>query len=428
MQYTIQRPSQTAETVIALPASKSISNRALILHALAQGVRKPENLSNCDDTHVMIKAFDPTCVVKQAVPAVAGTAEEVEVVDIMAAGTAMRFLTAYLSVTPGTRLITGTPRMQQRPIKILVDALRSLGADITYVNQEGYPPLLIKGKALSGHELSLPGHVSSQYISALLMIGADLPQGLTLHLTGEIISRPYINMTLQLMQAYGVQAAWTAPDCITVPPGTYADVPFRVESDWSAASYWYEIMALSHLPEIELTGLQPHSTQGDSRGAELFARLGINTTFTPQGVKLSRGGEVTDRLDEDLVDIPDLAQTFVVTCCLLGVPFHFTGLQSLKIKETDRITALIAELAKLGYVVKQANDSELMWNGERCAPLSEAVIATYDDHRMAMAFAPACLALPKHEIRIDAPMVVTKSYPQYWEHLQQAGFQINTIH
>lgn len=414
MQYTVSAPA-ALHASIQLPASKSISNRALILHSLAHGNILPCNLSDCDDTRVMICALD-------------GNPEHI---DILAAGTAMRFLTAYLSVTPGTRTITGTQRMQQRPIRILVDALRELGARIEYVNNEGFPPLHITGGELKKEEISLAGNVSSQYISALLMIGAVLPKGLHLHLTGDIISRPYINLTLQLMRDFGAQADWSTDNSITVSPGGYRDVPFTVESDWSAASYWYQIMALHSMKneklkmkssEIELLGLFPRSYQGDSRGAEVFSRLGIKTEYTERGVRLIKSGTPVEYLEEDMVDIPDLAQTFVVTCCLMNIPFRFTGLQSLKIKETDRITALITELHKLGYVVRSEQDRILMWDGERCPAEEEPIIETYEDHRMAMAFAPACLVLP--QIKIDEPQVVSKSYPMYWDNLKQAGFEI----
>jgi 3-phosphoshikimate 1-carboxyvinyltransferase len=412
MRYKLSAPA-TLHTTIQLPASKSISNRALILHALAQGHITPTNLSGCDDTCVMIKALD-------------GNPEHI---DILAAGTAMRFLTAYLSVTPGTRIITGTERMQQRPIRILVDALRELGAQIEYAGNEGFPPLRITGTILTGEEISLAGNVSSQYISALLMIGPILKNGLRLNLTGEIISRPYINLTLQLMKEFGADAAWSSESSITVRPGQYKDIPFTVESDWSGASYWYQMVALSQdskeepaKTEVELLGLFPRSYQGDSRGTEIFTKLGVRTTYTDRGVVLTKIGTPVARLKEDLVDIPDLAQTFVVTCCLMNIPFRFSGLQSLKIKETDRIQALITELHKLGYVVKSEQDSILIWNGERCEPEASPVIATYEDHRMAMAFAPASLLVPS--VQIAEPQVVSKSYPGYWEDLKQAGFRI----
>ena len=406
MRYTVSAPDVPMHAAIRLPASKSISNRALILHALAHGRQALCNLSDCDDTRVMVRALQ-------------GNPEHI---DIMAAGTAMRFLTAYLSVTPGVRIITGTQRMQQRPIRILTDALRQLGANIEYAGNEGFPPLRITCSELQGCEISLAGNVSSQYISALLMIGPVLKDGLTLHLTGEIISRPYINLTLQLMQDFGAKAAWTSPSSISVAPQLYQSIPFKVESDWSAASYWYQIAALSPKAEIELLGLFHNSYQGDSRGAEVFSRLGITTEFTSQGVKLKKTGKAPERLEEDFIDIPDLAQTFVVTCALLNIPFRFTGLQSLKIKETDRIAALRAELKKLGYMIKEENDSILMWNGERCEPEETPVIETYEDHRMAMAFAPAIIRHPN--LLIADPQVVTKSYPGYWEDLKQAGFQV----
>lgn len=403
MRYKLSAPS-VVRTTIQLPASKSISNRALIINALARGTTPPCNLSDCDDTLVMIKAL----------------AENNETIDIMAAGTAMRFLTAYLSTVQGTHILTGTERMQQRPIQILVNALRELGAQIEYAGKEGFPPLRIHGTELKGNELTLKGNVSSQYISALLMIGPVLKNGLRLHLTGEIISLPYINLTLQLMKEFGAKAAWTSGNSIEVAPKPYTPVSFMVESDWSAASYWYQIAALSEQAEIELIGLFRNSYQGDSRGAEVFSRLGITTEFTHEGVLLKKSNRLVEQLNEDFVDIPDLAQTFAVTCCLLGIPFRFTGLQSLKIKETDRIFALKAELRKLGYILQDAQDSILIWDGERCQPEAQPVIQTYEDHRMAMAFAPAALRFP--EMRIAEPQVVSKSYPAYWEHLRQAGF------
>lgn len=414
MQFVVSAPS-SLQASIQLPASKSISNRALIIHALSRGNSLPTNLSDCDDTQVMIRAL-----------AAAPGAE----IDILAAGTAMRFLTAYLSVTPGTHVITGTQRMRQRPIRILVDALRRLGADITYVGEEGFPPLRINGRPLQGAEIELAGNISSQYISALLMIGAVLPGGLKLKLAGDIVSRPYIDLTLRLMHDFGAHACWLGEDCILVQPDGYRDVPFTVESDWSAASYWYQMVALSGqasaeapIPAcVQLKGLFAHSYQGDSRGADLFARLGVHTEFTNSGVCLTRQGAPVRHLNANLVDIPDLAQTFVVTCCLLDIPFRFTGLQSLKIKETDRIAALQTELRKLGYVLHDEQDSILSWDGERCPDEPSPVIATYEDHRMAMAFAPASLVLP--HIRIADPHVVSKSYPGYWDDLRLVGFRV----
>lgn len=406
MKYLIKAPEERLRASVQLPASKSISNRALILNALSYSPYDIQNLSDCDDTEVMVKALN----------------SDSRDFDIKAAGTAMRFLTAFLSKIVGEWTITGTERMKNRPIKLLVDALNSLGARIEYMEKEGYPPLRIFGSALQGGEISLAGGVSSQYISALLMIAPLMENGLTLHLEGNIISRPYINLTLQLMEQFGVKAIWNG-QTIKILPQEYKPIRFTVESDWSAASYWYSIMALSKNAEIELLGLFKNSLQGDAAGAKLFAQLGVGTTFTDRGVVLKYNGNAVKKLIYNFVNEPDLAQTFVVTCVLLNIPFRFTGLQSLKIKETDRIEALKTELRKLGYLLTDSNDSILEWNGERCEPEADPIIATYEDHRMAMAFAPAALVLPKG-LKVADPEVVTKSYPAYWEDLRKAGFAL----
>lgn len=399
-------PPDSIRATIQLPASKSISNRALIINALGNGKDQPENLSDCDDTQVMIRALQ---------------AKAGETIDIMAAGTAMRFLTAYLSVTPGKRIITGTERMKQRPIQVLVNALRELGADIEYTDNEGFPPLRIQGTTLNKDHITLPGNVSSQYISALLMIGPSLKNGLTLTLTGDIISRPYINLTLQLMTDFGAKAEWTNENELHVAPHPYHSIPYYIESDWSAASYWYQIAALSKEASITLPGLFQESYQGDSKVTDIFRSLGVETIYGNQTITLHKSGKPVERLDYDFINQPDLAQTFVVTCALMNIPFRFSGLQSLKIKETDRMAALICEMKKLGYVLQESDHSVLSWNGKRCERTSEA-IDTYEDHRMAMAFAPACLVLP--DICINNPHVVTKSYPRYWDDLKAAGFII----
>ena len=408
MQIKVTAPAKI-HTTIQLPSSKSISNRALIINALGNGTHHPENLSDCDDTRVMIRALN----------------DDKETIDIMAAGTAMRFLTAYLSVTPGTRIITGTERMQQRPIQVLVNALRKLGADIEYVANDGFPPLRITGRELRKDTISLPGNVSSQYISALLMIAPVLTNGLTIQLTGDIISRPYINLTLQLMNDFGVRAEWTDDHRLKVEPQAYHSTPFYVESDWSAASYWYQIVALSKEAEVTLPGLFKDSYQGDSQVAGIFRSLGVETIYKDKAVILKKNGKSVERLDYDFINQPDLAQTFVVTCALLNIPFRFSGLQSLKIKETDRMAALITEMRKLGYILHETDGSVLSWEGERCTTEEHPAIDTYEDHRMAMAFAPTCLALP--EILINNPQVVSKSYPRYWEDLRQAGFIIKEV-
>lgn len=415
MQISISAPS-VVNGVVHLPSSKSLSNRALVVNALADNASLPENISDCDDTRVMIDWLS----------------QRPEVVNIGAAGTAMRFSTALLAVTPGTRIITGTERMRNRPIRVLVDALRTLGASIEYVEKEGYPPLRIVGNSsLEGGTLSLAGNVSSQYISALLMIAPILKHGLTLQLEGDVVSRPYINMTLSLMADFGATARWLSDSCLEVLPGEYNQHAYLVENDWSASSYWYEILALSkQYSEIVLPGLFKNSLQGDSAVTKLFERLGVETTFVDEqnAIRISNGGNVVERFDYDFVNQPDLAQTFVVCCCMMGVPFHFTGLQSLKIKETDRIAALRTELAKVGYDVQEANDSELFWNGERIAPVGQLPdgtlqpFDTYEDHRMAMALAPCALRLGT--IKMNNPQVVSKSYPHFWDDLSKQGFEI----
>ncbi len=412
-QYRLKAPERLNQT-IQLPASKSISNRALIIYALSGGRNLPENLSDCDDTEVIIEAL-------RYMP---------DEINIKAAGTAMRFMTAYLSVMRGTHIITGTDRMKHRPIAILVDALRRLGANIEYVGEEGYPPLKITGKKLAGGFLEIPGNVSSQYISALLMIGPMLKEGLTLQLTGEIISRPYIDLTLWMMGEFGAEAEWSSADTITVDHKPYKGRDYYIESDWSGASYWYEMVALSNdrNAEVRLTGLMDGSMQGDSTSRYIFSLLGVKTIFetqtkgVPQMVTLKKNGRGVTKLEYDFVNAPDLAQTFVVTCAALDIPFHFKGLATLKIKETDRIEALKREMAKLGYVIHDANDSELYWDGERCEPQLELGIDTYEDHRMALAFAP--FAMKQEGLIINNPQVVTKSYPKFWKDLKSTGFEI----
>lgn len=395
---------------ISLPASKSISNRALILNALSYSPYDIENLSDSDDTRVMVRVFDSNDTK----------------FDIGAAGTSMRFLTAFLAKTVGEWQITGSERMKNRPIRILVDALNQLGARIEYLEKEGYPPLKIVGCALTGGEISLNGGVSSQYISALMMIAPYMQNGLKIRLEGQIISRPYIIMTQKMMAEFGVNADFT-DNIIDIKPQTYTPTRFSVESDWSAASYWYEILSLAGKGEIHLKGLKKESYQGDSKVAEIFEKFGISTSYFGNEVRLNiqSGQEKRNRKPEtwntepfeyDFTNEPDLAQTLTVTCCLKDIPFTFSGLQSLKIKETNRVAALITELGKLGYILHEPAEGQLAWNGERCEAADNPVIATYDDHRMAMAFAPAALLQP---ISIEHPEVVSKSYPDFWDDLKK---------
>ncbi|EGW46686.1 3-phosphoshikimate 1-carboxyvinyltransferase [Prevotella sp. C561] len=416
MQYIVSCPEHI-DTSIMLPASKSISNRALIIQALTKGGMMPENLSDCDDTEVIIR----------------GLGKQSEIIDIKAAGTAMRFMTAYLSATEGEHTITGTERMKHRPIGILVDALRYLGAEIEYVGEESYPPLRIRGRQLEGGTLLIAGDVSSQYISALLMIAPILTKGLELKLTGNIISRPYIDLTLHLMHEFGVAAEWSDFDTIRVKPQSYQQRAYTIESDWSAASYWYEILALTDdtQSKVALQGLKDGSRQGDSTVRYIFSLLGIKTSFKEKGVNgmpealLTRHSRMLNRMDYDFTNQPDLAQTLIAVCPVLGIPFHFTGLGTLKIKETDRIEAMKREMEKLGYILHEEEGTALSWTGERCEPMTQPTIDTYEDHRMAMSFAP--LAIKLGEIRINNPEVVSKSYPHYWADLRKAGFKIQQV-
>ena len=390
----LNNPAKSINLEINLPSSKSISNRALILNALAYSPFQVENLSDCDDTQVMIRALNSNDTT----------------FDIGAAGTSMRFLTALLSKTVGEWTITGSLRMKQRPIQLLVDALNKLGARIEYIENEGFPPLRIVGSALVGGEITLNGGVSSQYISALMMIAPYMQDGLTIHLEGLVVSVPYIEMTKHMMSEYGVDVTFEN-NVIDIRPQQYKPVKFKVESDWSAASYWYEVLSLVGKGAIFLKGLYAKSTQGDCKVADLFEQLGVSSEFSNQGVLLKANGNFVTKFEYDFVHQPDLTQTFAVTCCLHAIPFHFKGVQSLKIKETDRVAALIAELAKLGYVLFEPAEGELAWMGETCEKLENISIKTYEDHRMAMAFAPAAIKMP---IQIQEPEVVSKSYPNFW--------------
>ncbi|MCG8583071.1 MAG: 3-phosphoshikimate 1-carboxyvinyltransferase [Bacteroidales bacterium] len=406
MQYTLAHNTATGNIKVQLPSSKSISNRLLLLNALSYSPYEIKNLSDSDDTKAMLGVLNSNSTT----------------FDVGAAGTSMRFLTAFLSKIVGEWTITGSSRMKERPIKTLVDALNQLGGKIEYIEKKGYPPLRIFGSNLEGGDLELPGNVSSQYISALLMIAPTIENGLRLTLTGEIISKPYLEMTLALMKDFAVESHWKG-NIITVPEGNYQPKVVTAESDWSAASYWYEIAALNPELSINLQGLKKISLQGDSNVQKMFEHLGVKTKFSQKGTVLSHIGTKTKKFKYNFINEPDLAQTLAVTCCLLDIPFHFTGLQTLKIKETDRISALINELKKLGFVLNSNHVDDLSWEGEKCdySSVEPIVIDTYKDHRMAMAFAPA--AFKFSNVVINDPMVITKSYPNYWQDIAMAGIE-----
>lgn len=387
---------------IALPTSKSISNRALIINALSGGTCSFGNLSDCDDTQALIRALQTPH----------GT------IDIGAAGTAMRFLTAYLATRRGHWLLTGSARMKRRPIGALVDALRQLGADIAYTENDGFPPLAITGKRLHGGTLTPHFDESSQFFSALMMVAPYIEGGLTLHLTNRPTSTPYIALTTAMMRQADAEISMSDNE-IRIAEGRYRPTRFTIENDWSAASYWYELVAIAQTGTCVLSGLNQNSPQGDSKIAKLFEPFGVTTRFDGGNAVVSyQKTDTPARFEHDFGDMPDMAQTFAVLCCARGVPFHFAGLKTLKIKETDRIAALVGELGKCGFALAEPADGELAWNGARTAATAEPLINAHDDHRMAMAFAPLAAKMP---LRIGQPETVRKSYPRFWEELAKVG-------
>jgi len=416
MDYQIFPPEEI-QAEIQLPLSKSISNRVLIINALAGNEGVIKEVAKCDDSDVMCDALTATF----------DSENDCGTINIGAAGTAMRFLTAYFAVTkPGrTVVLDGSERMRERPIKALVAALNECGGSITYVGKEGYPPLKIEGKRLKGGSVALDGSISSQYVSALLMVAPFMESGLSLTLTGDVVSQPYIAMTLSIMKEWGVESE-VSGNTITVPAGVYKPIDYNVEADWSAASYWFEIAAFS-FGDIKLDGLMKKSLQGDSLVAEYFKSFGIESEWdSAGGLELSASPDITPRFIADLSERPDLAQTLVVTCCVLNIPFRISGLSTLKIKETDRLNALCVELRKLSFFIECEDDSVLSWSGQR-VPVTEedVIIDTYKDHRMAMAFAPVAFFLPGLIIK-DAG-VVAKSYPGFWDDMRKCGFTLNEV-
>lgn len=397
----VHPPQQPIRAEIKLAASKSECNRALIINALTNFQCELSNISEARDSQTMLRLLK----------------SDDAVADVIDAGTTMRFLTAYFTVTNQKKRMTGTPRMCERPIGILVDALRILGADIAYENVTGYPPLQLNGFTYSGqNELKIRGDVSSQYISALLLIAPSLPDGLTINLEGEVGSRPYIEMTLKQMEYFGIiyEADWEA-GILKIKPSHYQPKNYAIESDWSGASYWYSIVALAEDAEVELLGLKENSLQGDSDIVNIMAKLGVESTFTDRGVLLKKI-PAADSLTWDFTNCPDLAQTVAVCCAMKNIHLTLTGLESLKIKETDRVFALQEELAKLGAELNEV-EKNLKYEVVRKSDWTAASVPsifTYDDHRMALAFAPVGMM---QDIIIEEPGVVVKSYPGYWNDL-----------
>jgi len=410
MIYRIKGPSGPLHGELHLAGSKSISNRALIIRALCSDDFPIHRLANAQDTQTLQQ------LLKRADT----------IFDTGAAGTTYRFLTAYLSAQEGTQLLTGSERMKQRPIGVLVEALRSLGASIRYLEQEGYPPLEIGPPAGFGqiNRLQIPASTSSQYISALLMLAPTLPRGLELELTGKIVSRPYIEMTLSLMDFFGASHRWSG-QVIEVPPAAYRARPFTVEADWSAASYHYSLVALAPAADLTLHGLFTRSVQGDAVLPKMMEQFGVMSSFDEGQVRLRKTAEatVTDHFEWDFLTCPDLAQTMAVVCAAYGVSSRFTGLETLRIKETDRIEALHQELVKVGadFTAVDAEQQAYGTTGRISIDEELPLFRTYEDHRMAMAFAPLALF---SAISFEDPMVVRKSYPNFWQDLQKLGFQV----
>jgi 3-phosphoshikimate 1-carboxyvinyltransferase len=398
-------------TEISLTGSKSECNRALIISALSQGLVVVENLSNAADTITL----------NQILNELSQNNLHQQTVDVGPAGTAMRFLTAFLAAKDGKFLLTGSERMKQRPIGILVEALKAIGADIVYAEQEGFPPIIIQGPLKqSSNKVKIKGDISSQYISALLMVAPTLDEGLTLEIQGELTSLPYVKMTLDMLATAGISHEWSENN-ISIKQQEFIDSTLAVEPDWSAASYWYSIAALADSVHIDLPYLKNKSLQGDSRIREIMVSFGVETSSIENGIRLNSVSKSFSNEIMNLKDCPDLAQTIIVCAAILGKNLQFTGLETLKIKETDRVLALQNELGKLGVLLTEENLVYTL-NCDKLHLPEKVSFRTYDDHRMAMAFAP--LALVIKEVELEDMDVVEKSYPDFWKDLEKAGFTI----
>ncbi|MES2107670.1 MAG: 3-phosphoshikimate 1-carboxyvinyltransferase [Bacteroidota bacterium] len=415
----LTKSDKSAKGTVHLTGSKSECNRALIIEALSNGKVKVDNISDAADAvllagilradkHLAVSGHDDSEI---EIPATE--------INIGPAGTAMRFLTAYLTLQDEEVILTGSARMKERPIGILVDALREIGARINYVEKEDFPPINIKGGLVQqSNKVTIQGDISSQYITALLLIAARLPLGLELHIAGDLTSKPYVEMTLAMLQSAGIQHTWS-DNVIAIAKQEFAETSIHVEPDWSAASYWYAIAALADEAELFLPGLTQYSLQGDSVITEIMANFGITSQFKDGGVYLQKEVKPVVRKIFDMKECPDLAQTVIVVCAALGHEATFTGLETLKIKETDRIAALQNELAKIGVKLIEKGQVYKLDCREKQIP-SRIFVNTYHDHRMAMAFAPLALVVP--EIEFEDADVVEKSYPAFWKDLEEIGF------
>lgn len=410
MDITLHKPEAPIAGTVFLPGSKSISNRVLMIRALSGLDFHLKNESNSDDTQHLHKALSLI------------TSNTTGTIDIGHAGTDMRFLTAYLSLKQGRFELTGSERMQQRPIKELVDVLRNLGADILYKNEEGYPPLMISGKKLKGGKAFIKGNVSSQFISALLLVAPYFELGLELTIEGSIVSRPYIDMTIETMKIFGAEVSWFE-NSIHVKPVAYhySEATYKVESDWSAASYYYSMVALSPAgTKLNLKGLFKNSLQADAVCASIYKQFGVETHYGQEEISITKTvDKLISNFEYNFINCPDIAQTLVCTTIAMNIPFYFTGLQTLKAKETDRIEALKTELKKLGRDIEITSHTIKYSADALPVNKKDMVVSTYHDHRMAMSFAPFVLLLDP--IVINEAEVISKSYPTFWEDLNSIG-------
>ena len=424
----LTKKDKSVKGTVHLTGSKSECNRALIIEALSHGKVKVENISDAADTVTLAGVLrsevrGQRLVAEDVASGFRLPASDFQLpiseINIGPAGTAMRFLTAYFAVQDEEVILTGSERMKQRPIGVLVGALRELGAHIEYVENDGFPPIKLKGsfEQLTS-KISIKGNISSQYITALLLIAARLPFGLELHIEGELTSRPYVEMTLAMLQSAGIQHNWH-DNVIAIANQDFVEKSLHIEPDWSAASYWYAIAALADTAELFLPGLTAYSLQGDSVITQIMANFGITSQFKDGGVYLQKERKPITRKIFDLKECPDLAQTIIVVCAALGHDATFTGLETLKIKETDRIKALQNELAKIDVKLIEKGQVYKLDCSEKSIP-ERIFIHTYEDHRMAMAFAPLALLIP--EVEIEDAQVVEKSYPAFWKDLEKVGF------
>lgn len=430
----LSHPSKEVREVIQLTGSKSESNRALIIRALNPEQVSIHNLSEAADTVTLAAALERIATLQhrgdfssnsapQNTEKTEASAQNLQVIDIGPAGTAMRFLTAYTPLHRGEFLLTGSERMKQRPIGILSDAMTALGANISFDGNTGYPPLHIVGPLTQKtNKVSIQGNVSSQYISALLLIASSLPEGLELTIEGELTSVPYVEMTLNMLEEAGIQHQWT-DNQITILPQQAKISTLSIEPDWSAASYWYSILALAEKGDLLLPELRASSLQGDQAIKDIMLDFGVLSVFTDDGLKLTKIESQNVKDCYDFIKCPDLAQTVIVCCAALNHEISFTGLETLKIKETDRIAALQNELAKFGVRLFEEEPGKYRLDCSKKHNPDQVTFSTYEDHRMAMAFAP--LALVMNDVVIEEPNVVEKSYPLFWKHLQKVGFKID---